>query len=227
MASNLGMLLYPNVQPIDVIGPWEVFSTWKTVLNAPVDLHLISENGSFVQCDNGIVLKADLDFDHCPQLDYLIIPGGRGRATQINNEKILAFIRKQAAHCQYIISVCTGAFLLYQAGVLKDESITTYWRALPELLALKDIHVKEERVVQSGKIWASGGLSSGIDLALAIIAQVAGKETAGQVQLLFEYFPTDTLYASLDTAATLPSYYGNQVPPHVPTYIQEYFNSKK
>jgi transcriptional regulator GlxA family with amidase domain len=226
MRSKLGMLLYDLVQPIDVIGPWEVFSIWKNSLHAEIDMYLISENGMTVTCDNGIMLNAHLDFDHCPELDYLIIPGGRGRVTQVNNPRLLAFIKKQTAQSRYIISVCTGAFLLYQSGVLHDEFITTYWRALPELRALNPGHVKEQRIVKSGKFWAAGGLSSGIDLALEVIADIAGRETAGQVQLLFEYFPESRLYTTLDTVNSLPVYYNNNTTPHLAEYIVDYIKSR-
>ena len=80
-------------------------------------------------------------------------------------------------------------FLLHKAGLLRNKPVTTYWRALSELRSFKDIDVEEERVVKSGNIWTSGGVSSGIDLAFELIVEIAGKEEAGRVQLLFEYFP--------------------------------------
>ncbi len=227
MIKQLGVLLYNDVQPIDIIGPWEVFSVWKSMLNAPIDLHLVAEKVSVIRCDSGINMQSHIDFDHCPQLDYLIVPGGRGRFAEMNNKKLLSFIKNQAEHCEHILSVCTGSFLLYQAGILKNESITTYWRALPELLALNNVHVKEERVVKSGKVWAAGGLSSGIDLALELIAEIAGEKTAGQVQLLFEYFPADTLYASPELVDTMPPYYGSTAKPQLPLYVKNYIQSKK
>ena len=95
-------------------------------------------------------------------------------------------------------------FLLHKAGLLRDTRVTTYWRALSELRSLKDVDVEEKRVVKSGKIWTSGGVSSGIDLALELIAEIAGKEEAGRVQLLFEYFPKRTIYCNLETSKSLP-----------------------
>jgi transcriptional regulator GlxA family with amidase domain len=225
MTETLGVLMYEKAQPIDIIGPWEVFSFWKNALHAPLEMLLISENGSYVPCDHGVVLKAHTDFEHCPSLDYLVIPGGRGRTTEVKNEKLISFIQEKGEKCQYILSVCTGAFLLHQSGLVKEESITTYWRALPELRSHSNLAIKEERIVKSGKIWTSGGVSSGIDLALSLIAEIAGKEVAGQVQLLFEYFPDHPSYASLDTVNQLPPYYGNTLPPHVSAYITRYIKS--
>lgn len=229
MNKNLGILLYENVQPIDVIGPWEVFSFWKYILDAPLNMYLISEQGGFVPCDNGIVLKADHKFDDCPQLDYLIVPGGRGRVTQVNNAKLIGFIKKQAVNSQYILSVCTGMFLLHKAGLLQDKSATTYWRALPELKKYSEVHVREERIVKSARVWTSGGVTSGIDLALEFIAEIAGKETAGKVQLLLEYFPKDIAYCSLNTANALPPYFcaDSSSNPELPEYVRAWLTKLK
>ena len=227
MKSNLGILIYDDAQPMDIMGPWEVFSFWKNSLNAPITMHLISELGSFVHCINNIVLKAHCDFDHSPLLDYLIVPGGPGRIKQMNNDKLLAFIREQSTHCKYILSDCTGMFLLYKAGLLKNKSVTTYWRALPELKSYPDIKIIEERLVKCGNIWTAGGVSSGIDLALALIAELAGDEMAGKVQLLFEYFPRRTIYCSEKTAQSLPAY-GHITPDqqYLPQYIKDSIQSK-
>lgn len=226
MTIKLGVLLYEMAQPMDILGPWEVFSSWKTGLQAPVEMYLVSEHGKTVLCDNGITLTAHCDFDHCPDLDYLVIPGGKGRNQEVKNDRLLAFIKKQYQCVNKILSVCTGAFLVCEAGIVGNDFITTYWRALPELSATYPVRIKEQRVVKSGRIYASGGISSGIDLAFELIADIAGNETAGQVQLLFEYFPDCIAYTTKDTPGTLPPYY-NQLPPApLPAYIEEYIRRK-
>jgi transcriptional regulator GlxA family with amidase domain len=212
MAKNLGLVLYENVQPMDVIGPWEVLAIWKKVLDAPIQMYLISEKGGLVKCDDDIILSAHCDFNDCPVLDYLIVPGGRGRREQVNNERLISFIQAKAKAADKIISVCTGMFLLHRAGLLRGKPVTTYWRALSELRSIEDVNVREERVVKSGSIWTSGGVSSGIDLALELIAEIAGKEEAGRVQLLFEYFPKRTIYCDLETSKSLPPYYDTKEP---------------
>lgn len=225
MREKLGIVIYENVQPMDFIGPWEVLSFWKEVLNAPIEMYLISEKGSEVECDNHITVKAHCDFNDSPQLDYLIIPGGRGRRHEVDNPKLISFIQKQSKQAKYIISICTGMFLLYKAGILDGLSVTTYWRALPELKAFSNIKVTEERVVKNGKIWMSGGVSSGIDLAFELIAEVAGKEAAGKVQLLFEYFPRDLVYCTPEMIESLPLY-NKDDQPYLPEYIKDYIKSK-
>ncbi|MCX7124700.1 MAG: DJ-1/PfpI family protein [Gammaproteobacteria bacterium] len=94
-----------------------------------------------------------------------------------------------------VLAVCTGASLLYQTGILKNHKVTTYWLASPELANNTDIVINEERLVKSGKVWKSGGISSGIDLIFELINGIAGKNIAGQMQLLFEYFPNKKIIA--------------------------------
>ena len=212
MPKKLALLLYENVQPMDVIGPWEVLAIWKKVLDAPIEMYLVSEKGGLVKCDDDIILSAHCAFEDCPDLGYLIVPGGRGRREQIDNERLIAFIQTKAKAADKIISICTGMFLLHRAGLLRDKPVTTYWRALSELKSFENIDVQEERVVKSGKIWTSGGVSSGIDLALELIAEIAGREEAGRVQLLFEYFPKQTIYCDLETSKSLPPYYDIKQP---------------
>ncbi|WED42679.1 DJ-1/PfpI family protein [Legionella cardiaca] len=218
--KKLGILLYPHVQPMDVIGPWEVFATWKNILGAVLEMYLVAETSELLLGENNITLKPHCDFSSAPQFDFLLIPGGPGRRDQIFNKKLIAFISQQAVHCEYILSVCTGAFLLEAAGLLQGKQATTYWRAINELKPT--VEIIEKRLVKSGKIWTSGGVSSGIDLALAFIEEIAGSETAGKVQLLFEYFPSHKIYCRDDTAAKLPPYapHLQEEPAELPDYIK-------
>ena len=227
MSINVGILIYEDVQPLDVIGPWDVFSFWKSISKQPVNLYLIAEKKGYIQCANNIILESHHDFEHAPPLDYFVVPGGRGRLVQSQNKALLAFIRQQSQTCQLVLSVCTGMFLLYHAGLLKDKSVSTYWRAIPEMRELGQVKLIEKRIVKSGQIWSSGGVSSGIDLALEMIREVAGKKIAGQVQLLLEYFPQTKVYCNENTAKTLPSYDGNAQAESsgsssLPRYIKNY-----
>jgi len=228
MTTKLGVLLYKNVQPMDVIGPWEVFSFWNKILETPIEMFFISEKDAYVECDDNVILKAHYNFAEAPQADYFIVPGGVGRVEQANNPTLIQFIQQQAQHCKYLISICTGMFLLLKAGLLSGKNITTYWRAIPELKNFSDTHLVEERIVKNGNIWMSGGVTSGIDLALELIAEVSGKTAAGQVQLLCEYFPRDVLFATPDMINSLPTYStASQAKPYLPQYIKDYMGRKK
>ncbi|MFW2570655.1 DJ-1/PfpI family protein [Legionella sp. 29fVS95] len=222
MAKTLGVLVYENCQPIDFIAPWEVFSLWKTIAE-PINLYLISQDGGYVSCVNDILIKTHCDFERSPQLDYLIIPGGKGRINEVNNAKLISFIQKQAQNAQYILSICTGMFLLHKAGLLHDKLVTTYWRAMPEARLLSNVQVTEERMVKNGNIWLAAGVSSGIDLAFEFIAEIDGKEAAGKVQLLYENFPLNHAYCTANMAHSLPPYNDKEENSlHLPRYILEY-----
>jgi transcriptional regulator GlxA family with amidase domain len=225
MRKTLGVLIYDDVQSMDFIGLWEVFSLWKNSLDASLDMYLISENGSYVQCSNEITVKAHCDFKNSPDIDYLFIPGGMGRINEVNNEQLITFIQKQAKNAEYILSVCTGMFLLYKAGLLHNMAVTTYWRALQEAKSLPDITIIEERIVNNGKFWLAGGVSSSIDLAFAFMAEIAGKEIAGKAQLLFEYFPNQQVYCTTDQVEALPPYRGERA--QLANYISEYIAEQK
>lgn len=228
MSKTLGVLVYEDSQPIDFIGPWEVFSLWKSISQETIHLYLISEQGGYVSCVNDITIKTHYDFNQAPVLDYLLIPGGKGRLNEVNNPNLISFIQKQAENTQYILSVCTGMFLLYQAGLLHDLEVTTYWRALPEAKLLANIRLIEERIVKNKTIWLAGGVSSGVDLAFEFIKELEGKDTAGQVQLLYENFPSKTIYCTAMTSQLLPVYANGikEQEPHLPQYIKRILEEK-
>lgn len=217
---KIGVLLFPGVQPIDAIGPWEVFGIWKKVLNPDIQLILVSEKDSYIECDNDVILKAHANFSNVGSLDYLIVPGGMGRLTQVNNTPLINFIKKQALTCKIIASVCTGAFLLQKAGLLAHRQATTYWMAIPELKQFSDIAISEQRIVKDKNIWTAGGVTSGIDLALDMIKEIAGVNTSDKVRLLLEYFPTNIDTCNLENANQLPMYIDkHRTTKDIPKYI--------
>lgn len=191
---------------MDVIGPWEVFASWKSLYPDLVTLNLVSEVSGNISCANNIVLVSHYSYLTAPAADILIVPGGRGRLKAVDNVPLIGFIQSQARSTKYVASVCTGVFLLVKAGLCEHKKITTYWRALPELAKLKDVNIIEERVVRDNNIWSAGGVTSGIDLALHLIADLAGESVAGEVQLALEYFPDDIIFAKRSQLNTLPAY---------------------
>lgn len=208
---------------MDFIGPWEVIATWQNLCPNEVEMHIVSEKIGSIDCLNNITLMSQYDFMTAPQADYLFVPGGFGRIKQMHNQSLINFIQQQAKHCKYVIAVCTGTFLLAAADLLKDKTATTYWRALPELETYQEIKICEHRVVKDGKLWFSGGISSGIDLAFNLINDIAGEEIAGEVQLMFEYFPEDKIYAKKQQLKSIPRYptLSQATPIRLPQYIQE------
>lgn len=220
---HFNFLIYPGVQPLDLIGAWEVIATWKFLYPQQVEMQIVAEKKGPVACSNHITLFSHTDFSHAHPADFLVVPGGVGRLNAVHNKPLIQFIKQQAKHCQGIISICTGSFLLEEAGLLKHKKATTYWRAISQLARDKEIEICEERIVNHGKIWCSGGVSSGIDLAFALISAIAGDSIAGQVQLILEYFPEHKIYATKADVQRLPTYttFGDKGEFSLPAYISK------
>ncbi len=116
------------------------------------------------------------------------------------------FVANRAETCKVILSVCTGSFILHSAGLLKSKKATTHYSRLEDLRSLADVEVVEKRFIKDGKIWTSAGVSAGIDMALELIAQEAGEETAGMIQLYAEYYPTGSLHGTAHKEPQAPGY---------------------
>ena len=202
---KIGFVIYPGMQLMDLVGPLEVFNVWK-MLDEQIEVILIAQSLEPIASCSGITLQAENIFTTELQFDGLIVPGGFGRLTQVSNSVLTDFIRRQAQDAHFVASVCTGAFLLQAAGLLRGHQASTYWQALPELALDGELTICEERIVQSGKIWSCGGVTSGIDLALALIAHYADRDVAGRIQLMMEYFPSQEVYCAADDLSNLPAY---------------------
>jgi len=203
---NFGILVFPKVEELDFTGPWEMLSMWGQRPEGPQHRLIVAQSLQPVVCANGLSVNPHVAFDQCPDLDYLLVPGGMGTRTEVDNPVLVDFIKKQAGCCKAILSVCTGAFLLHKAGLLSGKRATTHWASLERLRALGDVEVVEERFVHDGRIWSSAGVSAGTDLILAFIADLAGDETAGAVQLGAEYFPSDQVYGKVRQQPGIPGY---------------------
>jgi transcriptional regulator GlxA family with amidase domain len=202
---TFGFLIFPGVEELDFAGPWEIIGTWGKFYGGPDRRLVIAETNAPIECANGLSVNPHVTFATCPQLDYLLVPGGQGSRTQVDNPVFIDFIRKQAAGCKAVLSVCTGSFLLQRAGLLDNKNATTHWGELPKLRKLP-LNVTEERFVRNGNIWTAAGVSAGTDLALAFIAAEAGEETAGNVQFFAEYYPAPTRYGKAHLAPEAPKY---------------------
>jgi transcriptional regulator GlxA family with amidase domain len=180
---EIGFLVFPRHTPLDLVGPWEVLSRMPDA-----QLHLIWTRPGPVQAYGKMEIGATVAFEDVPHLDILVVPGGPGQLALMKHASLLEFIRKQAETATWVCSVCTGALLLAQAGVLKGRKATTHWLARDALKSL-GVKVVDARYVIDGKFATSAGVSAGIDLALEIVKRVAGEEVAKSIQLAIEYDP--------------------------------------
>lgn len=183
MTLQIGILVFPGVQQLDLTGPYEVFASLP---NAKV--HLIWKTRSAIESATGLVLSATMSFAECPALDVLCVPGGGGVNALLQDKEVLDFLRAQAARARYVTSVCTGSLVLGAAGLLKGRKATTHWLSHDFLERFGAIPV-HGRVVRDGNLITAGGVTAGIDFGLAVVAELAGREQAEAIQLALEYAP--------------------------------------
>src|SRR6185436_15756043 len=127
-ALQIGIVLFPRVTQLDFTGPLQVFSS---VPGAQV--HLLWKRIQPVPSDSVMAITPTMTFADCPQLDVICVPGGLGTDDVVNDEEMLAFVRRQAEHATYVTSVCTGSLVLGAAGLLKGYRATTHWSAMDHL----------------------------------------------------------------------------------------------
>src|SRR6185503_2475855 len=184
MASfNIGFVLFPDLTQLDFTGPLQVLHRLPGSTT-----HIVARTRDPVPSDCGLSLVPTATFADCPQLDLLCVPGGFGVSGAIADKATVDFVRRQGARAKYVTSVCTGAFVLGVAGLLKGRRATTHW-AYTGLLPMVGATYEKARVVRDGNVFTGGGVTAGIDFALAVAAEVAGAETAQKIQLSIEYDP--------------------------------------
>lgn len=181
---HVGFVLFPELTQLDFTGPLQVLARLPDAVT-----HIAAKSLAPVPSDCGLGLVPTTDFAGCPQLDLICVPGGsQGVADAISDAETVAFVRRQAAGAKYVTSVCTGAFLLGVAGLLKGRRATTHW-AYADLLPLVGATHEKARVVKDGNVITAGGVTSGIDFGLSVVAELAGEEAARTIQLGIEYDP--------------------------------------
>jgi transcriptional regulator GlxA family with amidase domain len=191
--QRVGILVFDDVEVLDFAGPFEVFSVSTEPAHEFGDkaysVCLISENGQAISCRGGMSVNADYSLTDCPPLDILVIPGGWGTRQQANNTTLIKWIMARARDAAIVASVCTGAFLLAEAGLLQGKRATTHWQSLQRLRDnYPDIEVDfESHVVRDGNIFSSAGIAAGIDMALQVIAAQQGEAVARQTARHMEY----------------------------------------
>ena len=180
---QFGFLVFPKVQQLDLTGPYEVFATWPGGR-----VRLVAKTLEPVSAATGLVLKPDASFENCSQLDVLCIPGGPGVNALMADEPTITLLKLQAERARFVTSECTGALVLGATGLLRGKRATTHWASHHLLASLGAIPV-HARVVRDGDLMTGGGVTAGIDFALTLIAELAGRDVAEAIALSLEYAP--------------------------------------
>jgi cyclohexyl-isocyanide hydratase len=179
---EIGMLLYPGLTLLDLIGPQTVFSWFANT-------HLVWKTKDLVYSDTGIGMQPTCTFETCPRdLDILFVPGGFGQNQLMNDAEVLAFLADRGPKSKYVTSVCSGSLLLGAAGLLKGYRATSHWAARDGLSAFGAIPTDARVVVDRNRI-TGGGVTAGIDFGLVILAKLRGDDAAKLTQLAMEYDP--------------------------------------
>jgi cyclohexyl-isocyanide hydratase len=180
---NIVFVLFDNVTQLDFAGPVQFLSRLPGG-----KIFVATRDGKAVTTDSGFSILPGTSFADCPQADIICVPGGHGVREAIGDSFVVDFVRDQANGAQWITSVCTGAFILGAAGLLQGKRATCHW-AYTHLLPLVGATHEAARVVRDGNVVTAGGVTSGIDFALELMAMISGEEVAQTVQLALEYDP--------------------------------------
>lgn len=190
MTRTLVFIVYPDFQLLDVAGPVSAFEHASRIAPGAYEIVLASERGGTVPSSAGIALPTQA-FAQVHAADTMVVVGGEGVSAAIGHEPLVGFIASLGARAQRIASVCSGAFLLAQAGLLRGRKATTHWQRSADFRRrFADVKLDDDRIfINDGKVWTSAGISAGIDLALALIANDLGEALARQVarQLVLYY----------------------------------------
>jgi len=206
MATNIGIVLFPDAEELDWAGPWEVFGMAAALLGdreladgpisdaeraaAELRVFTIAQTHAPVRCRKGLTVVPEYDFSDAPALDVILVPGGQGTRREVENPVMIDWLRKAGGPCQWVTSVCTGALLLYEAGFARGRRVTTHWAFCQSLRERGDVEVLEgRRYVRDGNLLTAAGVSAGTDMALWLVGQLRTPDFARMVQRAMEYDP--------------------------------------
>jgi transcriptional regulator GlxA family with amidase domain len=192
---SVGLLLFPGFEPLDAFGPVEAFvmAEWpgSTAENPrPFRVVTVAQSSAPVAMRGGVRVVPDHALAGCPPLDLLIVPGGPGARAEYRNPALLEFVAARAREVELVASVSTGAALLARAGLLSGLDATTNRRAFDWVTSVSPPDVRWDRTrrwVDAGRVVTSAGVSAGTDMALHLVARLAGEEVAEAAAARMEY----------------------------------------
>ena len=190
--TAIAIALFPDVEELDWVGPWEVFGVWSMYFpDDGVQVFTVADTREPITCAKGVRVLPDHTWDDAPPFDVLLWPGGMGTRPQLGDERIRTRVRQAAERGTLMTSVCTGALVYADAGLLDGRPATTHWATLELLGTLgTDIEVRaDDRFVDDGNVVTASGVSAGIDMALHLVCRLHSKERAAEVRRYIQYDP--------------------------------------
>lgn len=192
---KFGVLVFPDAEELDFVGPWEVFTVSAMVRNSGElpdgEVFIISETAEPVRCAKGMRVVPDYTIDNAPEFDVLLVPGGQGTRHEVGNERLIGWIRDRAENLTWVTSVCTGSYLLAEAGPAEGRKVTTHWGFIDGLREHGKVAevLDDQRFVVDGNVVTAAGVSAGIDMALWLIGEIWDPDHARTTQRYMEYHP--------------------------------------
>jgi transcriptional regulator GlxA family with amidase domain len=187
---NIGIFIFDGVEELDFTGPWEVLTQWarQVAEEREISVFTLSRSTDPVTCSHGLRVLPDRAWDDLPQLDVLLVPGGRVN-TLIEDDDVLDWLRRTRDSGALMTSVCTGAHVYATAGILRDRPATSWYGAIDSLADIDPtIELRhEDRFVDSGEVVTSAGVSAGIDMALHLVARLDSPDRAEAVRQYMQY----------------------------------------
>lgn len=189
---RIAIVLFDGAEELDWAGPWEVLAAWARMWpDDGVEVYTVADSTEPVTCAKGLRVLPDHTWDDAPKPDVVLWPGGMGTRPQLGDERVRARVRELAEGGALMTSVCTGALVYADNGLLANRPATTYWGAL-ELLAELDPTIQvdaESRFVDDGDVITAAGVSAGIDMALHLVRRLHSEERARDVRRYIQYDP--------------------------------------
>lgn len=189
---RIGIYLFDGVEELDFAGPWEVLSAWADQFpEDDVQVFTFARDARDVRCAKGLSVRAEFTWQDVPPFDVLVYPGGAATRDHLGDAAVRGWLRELTDDGTLVTSVCTGALVLADAGLLDGMAATTHWADLNELARLGcDIDVRaDERFIDAGRIVTAAGVSAGIDMALHLIVRLHSHERARMVRRYIQYDP--------------------------------------
>lgn len=192
---NVVFVLFGGVTQLDFAGPAQCLARMPGA-----KIFAAAETLAPIPTDSGFSIVPNVSLTDCPQAHILCVPGGRGVAIAVRQRALIDFVRSQAVGARWTTAVCTGAFVLGAAGLLRGRRATTHW-AYTHLLPLVGAQHEARRVVKDGSVITAGGVTSGIDFGLTLAGEVTGRRVAESIQLALEYDPAPPFDCGTPSAA--------------------------
>ena len=186
--TTVGFLAFPRMEELDFVGPYEVFGMAEEVCPGSFRPRVLGADLSPLRAYHGLRILPETSLEEAPKLDLLVVPGGDGRKEASRDPVILDFLRRTARSGALVASVCTGAFVLAAAGLLEGKEATTHHHFYDELLgSFPGIRLVKRRWVRDGNVATAGGVTCGIDLSLALVAELVDRETANRCAAALQF----------------------------------------